>query len=57
MQLAQEVAGELTPQGYIWERDGKFFDALRPAVSPRVLTLQKKFDVIVSFISPESKSF
>ena len=37
MQLAQEVAGEWTPQNYIWERDGKFFDALRPAVEPQGL--------------------
>ena len=37
MQLAQEVAGEWVPQNYIWERDGKFFDALRPAIEPRGL--------------------
>jgi hypothetical protein len=33
-QLAQEVAGEWTPQNYIWEKNGKFHDALRPTVEP-----------------------
>lgn len=37
LQLAQEVAGEWTPQNYIWERNGKFYDALRPAVEPEGL--------------------
>lgn len=34
LQLAQEVAGESTPQNYIWEKNGKFYDALRPTVEP-----------------------
>jgi hypothetical protein len=34
LQLSQEVAGEWTPQNYIWEKDGKFYDALRPAIEP-----------------------
>jgi hypothetical protein len=37
LQLAQEVAGEWTPQNYIWEKNGKFYDALRPAVEPEGL--------------------
>lgn len=37
LQLAQEVAGEWTPQNYIWENDGRFYDALRPAVEPEGL--------------------
>ena len=37
LQLAQEVADEWTPQNYIWEKNGKFFDALRPAVEPEGL--------------------
>ena len=37
LQLAQEVAGEWTPQNYIWEKGGKYFDALRPAVEPEGL--------------------
>ena len=37
LQLAQEVAGEWTPQKYIWEKNGKFYDALRPAVEPEGL--------------------
>ena len=34
LQLAQEVAGERKPENYIWEKNGKYFDALRPAVEP-----------------------
>ena len=34
LQLAQEVAGEWSPQDYIWEKGGRFFDGLRPAVEP-----------------------
>ena len=34
LQLAKEVAGEWTPQNYIWEKNGKYYDALRPAVEP-----------------------
>ena len=37
LQLAQEVAGEWNPENYIWEKDGKFYDALRPAVEPEGL--------------------
>ena len=37
LQLAQEVAGEWTPQNYIWEKNGTFYDALRPAVEPEGL--------------------
>lgn len=37
LQLAQEVAGEWTPQNYIWKKNGKFYDALRPAVEPEGL--------------------
>ena len=34
LQLAQEVAGERKPENYIWKKNGKYFDALRPAVEP-----------------------
>ena len=37
LQLTQEVAGEWNPENYIWEKDGKFYDALRPAVEPEGL--------------------
>lgn len=37
LQLSQEVAGEWKPQNYIWEKNGKFYDALRPAVEPEGL--------------------
>ena len=35
LQLAQEVAGERKPENYIWKKNGKYFDALRPAVEPQ----------------------
>lgn len=34
LQLAKEAFGRFTPAGYIWERDGRFFDAMRPTVEP-----------------------
>jgi hypothetical protein len=34
LQLVNEVDGSWAPQNWIWEKDGKFFDALRPAVEP-----------------------
>lgn len=37
LQLAQEVSGAWEPQDYIWEKNGRFFDALRPAVEPEGL--------------------
>ncbi len=37
LQLAQEVANSRTPEGIVWTRNGKFFDALRPAVEPEGL--------------------
>ena len=36
-QLALEAAGEWAPKNYIWEKNGKYFDALRPAVEPEGL--------------------
>jgi hypothetical protein len=44
LQLAQEASGDWTPKNYIWEKDGKFFDALRPAIEPEGLDSQE--DVI-----------
>jgi GSCFA family len=34
LQLLQEATGKRTPANIIWERDGRFFDALRPSVEP-----------------------
>jgi len=34
LQLVQEVAGTHTPGEVVWEKDGWFFDALRPGVEP-----------------------
>ncbi len=37
LQLLREANGEFRPADAIWERDGKFFDALRPSVEPEGL--------------------
>ena len=37
LQLVKEVAGQWTPQNFIWEKNGKFYDALRPAIEPEGL--------------------
>lgn len=34
LQLTQEAVGEFTPKNAVWTRDGRYFDALRPAVEP-----------------------
>lgn len=34
LQLIGEAQGEWTPTDYIWEKQGRFYDALRPAVEP-----------------------
>lgn len=34
LQLAKEVVGKFTPADTVWEKDGRFYDALRPAVEP-----------------------
>lgn len=37
LQLLRETTGEFRPADPIWERDGRFFDALRPSVEPEGL--------------------
>ena len=37
LQLAQEVRGRFRPAAIAWERDGRFYDALRPGVEPEGL--------------------
>ena len=37
LQLAQEVAGERVVEDLVWQRDGRFYDSLRPTVSPEGL--------------------
>lgn len=34
LQLAQEALGRRRPAEVVWEREGRFYDALRPAVDP-----------------------
>ncbi len=34
LQLSLEVAGKWIPENYIWEKDGRYYDALRPTVEP-----------------------
>ena len=33
-QLARECSGAFAPQAAVWERDGRFFDAMRPSLEP-----------------------
>lgn len=33
-QLVREAIGERVPEDIVWERDGKYYDALRPAIFP-----------------------
>lgn len=37
LQIAKEAFGEFTPADAVWERDGRFFDAMRPSVEPNGL--------------------
>ena len=37
LQLAKEALGRWTPADGVWERDGAYFDAMRPTVEPRGL--------------------
>lgn len=37
LQLANEAAGKFEPAESVWEKDGRFFDAQRPAVEPEGL--------------------
>ena len=37
LQLLREASGEFEPREWIWRRDGRHYDALRPAVEPRGL--------------------
>ena len=34
LQLIREARGRWEPEAWIWERDGRYFDALRPSVEP-----------------------
>lgn len=36
-QLVLEVSGSFSPKNFIWEKNGKYFDALRPGVEPEGL--------------------
>lgn len=35
LQLFQEALGQFTPAHPVWERDGRFYDALRPGIEPK----------------------
>lgn len=37
VQLVKEVTGQFTPPEQVWERDGRYFDAMRPSVEPEGL--------------------
>ena len=34
LQLAQEAISDTPPQDYIWEKDGRYYDAIRPNIEP-----------------------
>jgi hypothetical protein len=34
LQLSQEATGEWSPAEYVWSNNGKYYDALRPAIEP-----------------------
>jgi hypothetical protein len=36
-QLVREATGKFAPQGAIWEKNGRYYDALRPSVEPNGL--------------------
>jgi hypothetical protein len=38
LQLAQEAFGEFTPVDAIWQKEGRYYDALRPSVEPTGLS-------------------
>jgi hypothetical protein len=38
LQIAQEASGTFSPADAAWRRDGRYFDALRPAVEPNGLS-------------------
>jgi hypothetical protein len=37
LQLLREARGKFTPEDAVWEKDSRFFDAMRPAVEPEGL--------------------
>lgn len=38
LQLTKESLGQFSPHDIVWEKDGRFFDALRPSVEPNGLS-------------------
>ena len=42
LQLAKEALGGWEPQEWVWEKEGRFYDALRPAVEPEGLDSTKE---------------
>ena len=42
LQLSQEVEGKRVPINYIWEKNGKYFDALRPSIEPEGFNTQNE---------------
>ena len=50
LQLTLEAAGTSTPTNYIWEKNGRFFDALRPNIEPDGLDSLEELLNVVHFI-------
>lgn len=42
LQLAREAFNQFTPQDIAWEKDGRFYDALRPSVEPSGLDSEEE---------------
>lgn len=45
LQLTREVDGSFAPQAWIWEKDGRFYDGLRPAVEPQGLSSTEEVEL------------
>lgn len=43
-QLFEEALGDAPPSAHIWERDGRYFDALRPNVEPQGLATRAEIE-------------
>jgi hypothetical protein len=43
-QLVDEVAGRFRPEDWIWEKDGRWYDALRPGVEPEGLSTPQEVE-------------
>jgi hypothetical protein len=58
LQLVYEAFGEHKPQDYIWEKDNRFYDALRPNIFPNGLSCPEEVSLLrKSHLSKVKKAF